>query len=67
VAFHPAQAGADVVANSSNMNIGSTSTETTPSNLPAVMMAVPGIKGSAAAPTDWSAIASSASAAMVPA
>jgi hypothetical protein len=49
------------------MNIGSTSTETTPSNLPAVMMAVPGIKGPAAAPTDWSAIASSASAAMVPA
>jgi hypothetical protein len=44
------QAGADVVANSSNMNIGSTSTETTPSNVPAVAL------------TDWSAIASPAAA-----
>jgi hypothetical protein len=41
------QPGAEVVMTSSHMNVGATSTETTPSAVPATAKALPGIKGPA--------------------
>ncbi len=52
MAFGQEQAGQVSVATSSGMNIGSTSTETTPASVPATTMAQPALKGPAALPTE---------------
>jgi hypothetical protein len=46
------QAGQESVAKSSSMNIGSTTTETTPPLVEATTMAAPALKGPAALPTE---------------
>jgi hypothetical protein len=51
----PLEQSGPVVAKSSAMNIGSTSTETTPSAVPATSMAVPVIKGPAPLPSEQQA------------
>jgi hypothetical protein len=52
MAFGQEQAGQVSVAKSSGMNIGSTSTETTPALVPATTMAQPAMKGPAPLPTE---------------
>jgi hypothetical protein len=52
MAFGQEQAGQVSVAKSSGMNIGSTTTETTPGLVPATTMAQPAMKGPAALPTE---------------
>lgn len=52
LAIHQEQAGPATVATSSNMNIGSTSTVTTPPTVEATSMAVPTIKGPAPLPSE---------------
>ena len=47
-----AAAGTGLVAEGANMNLGSTSIATTPSTVPAVTMAVPGIKGPSPLPAE---------------
>jgi hypothetical protein len=49
------QAGPDTFAKSSNMTVGSTSTQTTPPNVEATSMAVPTIKGPAPLPSEQKA------------
>lgn len=44
--------GADVVAKSTSMTVGGTTTQTTPSNAPAVGIARPTIKGPAPLPSE---------------
>jgi hypothetical protein len=52
VAVGQEQAGQESVAKSSSMNIGSTTTETTPPLVEATTMAAPALKGPAALPTE---------------
>jgi hypothetical protein len=49
------QAGSDTVAKSSRMTVGSTFTQTTPSNAEATSMAVPAMKGPAPLPSEQKA------------
>jgi hypothetical protein len=46
------ESGADAVAKSSSMTVGSTSTQTTPSTAPATGVAKPTIKGPAPLPSE---------------
>jgi hypothetical protein len=52
VALHQAQSAPDAIAKSANVNVGATSTETTPPTVPAITMAVPALKGPAPLPPE---------------
>jgi hypothetical protein len=52
MAIHQEQAGADMVAKSTTMTIGSTTTGTTPPTVEATTMAAPAMKGPAPLPSE---------------